>query len=128
MWNLRHSASDHVPGKLSLCVGMPIIICNNEATKLCMTKGQECHVAGWQTIIGAHGQLMLDTLFVKLDKPERTIKIEGLSANIVPLTRISKAILCVTLSDHALRISRSQVPILPNFAMTLCISRKNPSY
>ena len=83
-----------------------------------MTKGQEGHVAGWQSLMGSHGQLVLDTLFVKLDKPARTIKIESLPENIVPLTRISKFILCVTPSDHALRISHSQVPILPNFAMT----------
>jgi hypothetical protein len=118
LWNLRHSASDHIPGKLSLCIGMPIIICNNEATELCITKGQEGHVAGWQSTIGPHGQLMLDTLFVKLERPARTIKINGLPENVVPLTRITKSIVCVTPSELALKINRSQVPILPNFAMT----------
>ncbi|KAF8240299.1 hypothetical protein L208DRAFT_1234045 [Tricholoma matsutake] len=44
LWNLRHSASDHVPGKLSLCIGLPMIQ-NNEATELCITKGKEGHVA-----------------------------------------------------------------------------------
>jgi hypothetical protein len=118
LWNLRNSASDHVPGKLSLCIGMPIMIRNNEATELCITKGQEGHVAGWQSTIGPHGQLVLDTLFVKLERPARTIKINGLPENIVPLTRIPKSIVCVTPSELALKISCSQVPILPNFAMT----------
>jgi hypothetical protein len=118
LWNLRHSASEHVPGKLSLCVGMPVIIRNNEATELCITKGQEGHVAGWQSAIGPNGQSMLDTLFVKLDQPAKTIKLEGLPENVVPLTKISKSVLCVTPSELALRINRSQVPLLPNFAMT----------
>ena len=47
LWNLHHSTSEHVPGKLSLCIGMPVIIQNNDATELCITKGQEGHVVGW---------------------------------------------------------------------------------
>jgi hypothetical protein len=117
-WNLRHSASDHVPGKLSLCMGMPVMIRNNEATELCITKDQEGHIASWQSVIGPHGQLALDTLFVKLDRPAKTIKIDGLPENVVPLTKLSKSVLCVTPSDVALKINRSQVPVLPNFAMT----------
>jgi hypothetical protein len=118
LWNLRHSASDHVPGKLSLCIGLPIMIRNNEATELCITKGQEGHVAGWQSSIGPQGQIVLDTLFVKLDCPAKTINLEGLPENVVPLTKISKSLVCVTPSNVALKISRSQVPVLPNFAMT----------
>jgi hypothetical protein len=38
-----------VPGKLSLCVGMPVMIRNNVATELCITKGQEGFVYGWQS-------------------------------------------------------------------------------
>ena len=26
VWNLRHSASEHIPGKLSLCIGLPVMI------------------------------------------------------------------------------------------------------
>jgi hypothetical protein len=118
LWNLRHSASDHVPGKFSLCIGLPIMIHNNETTELCITKGQEGHVAGWQSSIGPQGQIVLDTLFVKLDCPAKTINLEGLPENVVPLTKISKSLVCVTPSDVALKISQSQVPVLPNFAMT----------
>jgi hypothetical protein len=128
LWNLRHSASDHVPGKLSLCIGMPVMIRNNEATELCITKGQEGHVASWQSVIGPHGQLVLDTLFVRLDRPAKTITIDGLPENVVPLTKLSKSVLCVTPSDVALKINRSQVPILPNFAMTDYASQGKTRY
>jgi len=41
LWNLRHSASEHIPGKLSLCIGLPVMIRNNDATELCITKGKK---------------------------------------------------------------------------------------
>jgi hypothetical protein len=128
LWNLRHSASDHVPGKLSLYIGMPVMIRNNEATELCITKGQEGHVASWQSVIGPHGQLVLDTLFVRLDQPAKTIKIDRLPENVVPLTKLSKSVLCVTPSDVALKINCSQVPVLPNFAMTDYASQGKTQY
>src|ERR1700690_1295242 len=55
IWNLPPSATNHFPGKLSLCIGMPVIIRNNDATELCITKGQEGHVVGWQAGRGIHG-------------------------------------------------------------------------
>ena len=69
---------------------MPVIIKNNDATELCITKGQEGHVVGWQASRGIHGQHVLDTLFIKLDKPAKLIKIDGLSENVVPNTKWSK--------------------------------------
>ena len=36
-----------IPGKLSLCIGMPIMIRNNAATEMCITKGQEAFVYAW---------------------------------------------------------------------------------
>jgi hypothetical protein len=47
IWNLPHSATNHFPGKLCLCIGMPVIIRNNDATELSITKGQEGHVVAW---------------------------------------------------------------------------------
>ena len=44
VWNLKHSSSEHIPGKLSLCIGLPVMIRNNDAKELCITKGQEGHV------------------------------------------------------------------------------------
>src|SRR5258705_1835709 len=115
IWNLPHSATNHFPGKLLLCIGMPVIIRNNDATELCITKGQESHVVGWQAGKGIHGQLALNTLFIILQK---IIKIDGLPANVVPITRGSKNIECTFSSDLKEHIHRSQVWVLPNFSMT----------
>ena len=75
LWNLCHSASDHMPGKLFLCIGLPVMIQNNDATELCITKGQEGHVVGWKSGVGSRGQVVLDTLFVKLYHPAKNITI-----------------------------------------------------
>ena len=53
IWNLPHSATNHFPGKLSLCIGIPVIIRNNDATELCITKGQEGHVYNVYNVISA---------------------------------------------------------------------------
>ena len=90
LWNLRHSASEHIPGKLSLCIGLPVMIRNNDATELCITKGQEGHIVGWKSETGSRGQVVLDTLFVKLDNPAKKINIDGLPENVVPLMKIKK--------------------------------------
>jgi hypothetical protein len=42
-------------------------------------------VAGWQSQIGPYGKGVLDTLFVKLDKPSININILGLPENVVPI-------------------------------------------
>ena len=118
IWDLPPSAINHFPGKLSLCIGMPVIIRNNDATELCITKGQEGHVVGWQAGIGIHGKNVLNTLFIKLDKPAKIIKIDGLPENVVPITRGSKSIECTFLSDLKEYIHRNQVWVLPNFSIT----------
>ena len=118
LWNLSHSETDHIPGKLSLCIGMPVMIRNNDATELCITKGQEGFIAGWQSAKGPSGQNIIDTLFMKLDKPAKTIRLEGLPENVVLLVQTSKNINCKTPSGTVLPISRSQVSVPPNFAMT----------
>ena len=118
IWELPPSATNHFAGKLSLCIGMPVIIRNNNATELCITKGQEGHVVGWQAGRGIHGQLVLNTLFIKLGKPAKMVKIDGLPENVVPITRGSKNVECVFSSDLKEYIHRSQVWVLLNFSMT----------
>jgi hypothetical protein len=118
IWDLPPSATNHFPGKLSLCIGMPVIIRNNDATELCITKGQEGHVVGWQAGIGIHGKNVLNTLFIKLDKPAKIVKIDGLPENVVPVTRGSKNVECTFASDLKEYIHRSQVWVLLNFSMT----------
>jgi Helitron helicase-like domain at N-terminus/PIF1-like helicase len=107
-----------IPGKLSLCIGMPIMIRNNAATELCITKGQEAFVYAWQSHKLSDGKDILDTLFVELANPPSPVKIEGLPLNVVPLMRTSVVTNCKLPDDTSLTISRSQVEALPNFAMT----------
>jgi hypothetical protein len=119
LWDLPHSSSDkHVAGKLSLCIGLPIMIKCNAATELCVTNGQEATVMGWQSKFGKQSQLMLDTLFVKLKNPPSNVKLDDLQENVVPLTCTSNTISCKLPDDSRLSISRTQVEVLPNFAMT----------
>ena len=119
LWNLPHSSADkHVAGKLSLCHGMPIMIKCNVATELCITNGQEATVVGWKATIGKRQQQMLDVLFVQLKSPPKPVNIDGLPENVVPLTRSNIAITCKLPDGSKVSISRSQVEVLPNFAMT----------
>jgi hypothetical protein len=47
LWSQPPSSTDkHVAGKLSLCIGMPVMIRYNYATEICMTRGQEGFVYG----------------------------------------------------------------------------------
>ena len=61
---------------------------------------------------------MLDTLFVKLDKPAKSVKIDGLPNNVVPIVKSVKTVKCVFSSDLAEYVERSQVWVVPNFSMT----------
>ena len=107
-----------IPGKLSLCIGLPIMIRNNTATEMCMTKGQEAIVYGWRSHKGQKDKDILDTLFVELISPPTPIKLDGLPLNVVPLTRTSVTTSCRLTDDTSISVSRSQVEALPNFAMT----------
>jgi hypothetical protein len=118
LWELPHHATQHFPGKLSLCIGMPVMLRYNDATELCITKGQEGTVAGWQSCVGPHGKLVLDTVFVQLTNPPHTIKINGLPENVVPLAKMSQTIECTMKSDQIRKVEREQVCLLPNFSMT----------
>jgi hypothetical protein len=119
LWNQPPSANDKcIPGKLSLCIGMPVIIRCNSATELCITRGQEAVVHSWQTCIGKKGQVMLDTLFVELQNPPKKVQFDGLPLNVVPLTRSSVHVKVSLPNDEYLSITRSQIEVLPNFAMT----------
>jgi hypothetical protein len=94
-----------IPPKLSLCVGMPIMIRLNSATELCITKGQEAHIYSWQSSIGSDNTNILDTLFVKLIDPPTTIQLKGLPLNVVPLTRTTVSTNCRLPDDSYLMVS-----------------------
>src|ERR1700689_84356 len=61
---------------------------------------------------------MLDTHFVKLDKPAKSVKIDGLPKNVVSIVKSVKTVKYVFSSDLAEYVERSQVWVLPNFSMT----------
>ena len=118
LWDSSPCSSEHFPGKLSLCLGMPIMIRNNDATELCITKGQEAYVVGWDATDGPKGQNILETLFLELKNPPKTIELPGLPRNVIPMTRTSKKIKCCLPNDYEINIIRQQINVLPNFAMT----------
>ena len=118
LWNALPHTSDHFAGCLRLCLGMPVIICHNDATELCITNGQEGTMAGWTTLVGSCNQLMLDTLFVKLVKPPHEVNIPGLPSDTVPIPYTIKDIIRTLPGDQTIQLHRKQIHILPNFAMT----------
>ena len=99
------------------------MIRNNDARKLCITKGQEGHVVGWKSAIGSRGQLVLERLYVKLDRPAKYINIDGLPENVVPLMKIKRSVKCTFPNGVSIPIRRSQVQVLPNFTMTVYSSQ-----
>ena len=118
LWNRTLSSSENIPSKLSLCVGMPVIIRNNDATELCITKGQEAVVVGWDSSICPFEEPVLDTLFIKLTNPPQDINLPDLPTNIIPLTRSSIKVTCTLKSDIKITVQRQQILALPNFAIT----------
>ena len=83
-----------------------------------MTKGQEAIVYDWQATTGSRGQCLLDTLFVKLVNPPQTVQLDSLPKIVVPLIRTTTSTQCLLPNDTTISISRSQVEVLPNFAIT----------
>jgi len=118
LWDSNPHSSEHFPGKLSLCLGMPIMIRNNDATELCITKGQEAYVVGWDSIDGPRGRKVLETLFLELKNPPKTIQLPHLPRNVIPMTRTSKKIKCCLPNDYEMNVIRQQINVLPNFSMT----------
>ncbi|KAJ7122511.1 hypothetical protein C8R43DRAFT_841236, partial [Mycena crocata] len=119
LWSAPPSTTtDHIPGCLKLCVGMPVMIKANEATELCITKGQEGIVLGWDASVGPNDQKVLDTLFVELCDPPRTVQLPDLPENVVPIGRSSNHITTLLQDDSLLSLIREQSMVLPNFAMT----------
>ena len=118
LWDSSAHTSEHFPGKLSLCVGMPIMIRNNDATELCITKGQEAYVVGWDAINGPKGQNILETLYLELKNPPKDIQIPNLPRNVIPMSKMSKKIKCNLPNDRDIIIVRQQINVLPNFSMT----------
>ncbi|KAJ6447380.1 hypothetical protein C8R47DRAFT_999814 [Mycena vitilis] len=91
---------------------------SNEATELCLTKGQEGVVVGWDATTGPADQQILDTLFVRLSDPPRDVHIGDLPVNVVPVPRTITHVTCLLPDDSLLSVLREQVVVLLNFGMT----------
>ncbi|KAI0041266.1 hypothetical protein FA95DRAFT_1457107, partial [Auriscalpium vulgare] len=118
LWNLPHAITQNHPGILSLCKGMHVMIKKNEATEVGVTNGAEGVVTGWKAYDIGHNRQALDTLFVRLTTPTRPINLSGLDANVVPVSHQTQDLTCEMPDDSAWHISRQQVPVIPNYAMT----------
>ena len=83
-----------------------------------MTRGQEGYIHGWQSRTGKKNQLVLDTLFIKFKNPPSEVQFEGLPLNVVPIYPTTNNIYASLPNDDKIFITRTQVEILVNFAMT----------
>ncbi|KIY61017.1 hypothetical protein CYLTODRAFT_326086, partial [Cylindrobasidium torrendii FP15055 ss-10] len=121
LWSLPSHCSDSlIPGKISLCVGMPVMIRYNLATELNITKGQQGTVHSWSSGIGSRGQRVLETVFVHILNPSCNVNIPGLPTNVVPVpTPSAGTSISVNLPDGSVvNVNRKECYICPNFAMT----------
>lgn len=118
IWNAPPSLTGQIAGCLSLCLRMPVMLQNNDATELCITKGQEGVVAGWDDYIGTNGKRMLKTLFVELINPPKPVQFSDLPLNVVPIPTSITTIQCERMNGSTFSIQRQQVIVAPNFAMT----------
>ena len=108
LWESSPHTSEHFPGKLSICLGMPMMIRNNDATELCITKGQEAYVVGWDVKIGPHSRNNLETLYLELKNPPKTVELPGLPKNVVPIMETRTVKLLKALPN----MSRKVMPML----------------
>ena len=106
-----------LPGKLQICVGIPVMLKHNAATELCMTNGAEGIVVGWTASKTRSGKQILSVLFVQLVKPPTDVQLPGLPLNVVPVLPRKESVR-VQLQSSAIWIIREQIPVIVNFAMT----------
>lgn len=119
-WELPHYCTSNHPGMLTLAIGLPVMIKRNVATECGVTNGAEAVVVGWKaspsTSSDEHDTL--DIVFVKLLSPPKPIKLSGLEENVIPIAPATVAVSAKLPNGTVRNISRTQIPIIPNFAMT----------
>ena len=115
--DLPPNYTDKIPGKLELCKGMPVIMRKNDATVLGLTNGAEGVTVGWDSTNIA-GRDYLDVLYVKLSNPVRPVNIGNLPTNVVPVVSRKETVECKHLDGTRRKVSRTQVPVNLNFAIT----------
>ncbi|KAH8103155.1 hypothetical protein BXZ70DRAFT_874286, partial [Cristinia sonorae] len=118
LWELAPENTRNLPSKLQICIGMPVMVRYKIATECGVTNGAEGIVVGWKSIPLYEDKSALETLFVKLTSLPTTIQIEGLPDNVVPIPAEKYTIQCKMPNEQSKTISRQQVYVIPNFAMT----------
>ncbi|KZT31030.1 hypothetical protein SISSUDRAFT_965308, partial [Sistotremastrum suecicum HHB10207 ss-3] len=121
LWDRPPCSTEHNPGIISLCLGMPVMIKNNVAVECGVTNGAEALVVGWKAnehVLEDYKFSVLDVVFVRLKNPVKSIQLGGLPENVVPIYRRKVTIKCMLQNDNEMPISRTQVPLVLNFAMT----------
>ncbi len=83
-----------------------------------MTNGAEAKVVNWIAYMQSDGKQILKTVFVELLNPPSEIQLPNLPPNVVPISPELKTIVCSLPDGTQMKINRTQVPIIPNFAMT----------
>ena len=61
---------------------------------------------------------ILDTVYVELLNPPKEIKLPMLPVNVVPIIPETRRIKCSFPNDSEITVTRTQIPIIANFAMT----------
>ena len=102
---------------------IPVLIKYNQAVELNVTNGAEGTVVGWQSYPIGDNKFALDTVFILLTNPPSSVQLDGLPLNVVPISKQKVSITAVTPSGKPCLLSREQVPILLNFAMTIHCSQ-----
>ncbi len=105
IWKLSPKYTDNIPSVLVLCIGMPVMIKINEATELCVTNGQTGNVVGWTYEEQDHRKY-LQTLFIQLLNPIKTVRVEGLSEDVIPMTRSTVSIAVTFPNGSICKVSR----------------------
>lgn len=126
LWMCPPTMNDKfVPAILQLCRGMPVMLRCNDATELCITKGQQGTVLDWDESIGSHGLPVLETVYVSISTPPdgvdgkpRVIQFPGLPQNVVPIPKSTSSIWATYPNGREQGLRREQVNLLPNFGMT----------
>lgn len=118
LWRIKPEFTKNMPSKLTVCLGMPVMVKFNIATECGVTNGAEGIVVGWKDRDIGEGKKALVTLFIKLTALPTPVQLPGLPENVVPITSGTQSVGCTMPNDTIKHINRSQVYVLPNFAMT----------
>lgn len=73
LWGLPYKSTNNCAGKLSLCLGLLVMVKSNDATECNVTNGAEGVVVGWKSRPLTEDKKTLYVVFVKLTAALSTI-------------------------------------------------------